>query len=117
VSKIERSSGTSGLVSGIGPVSSSVTSSPRTLDASNMTPIRSQFPAPTGGTRLPRGLLDLFGCFRCGGGADMGVSAAGDRSGAGRRTNPSPADLWGDGLSGLTSISSTGWLGLGSGYM
>ena len=34
------------------------------------------------------GFLGLFGCFRCGGGADVGVFAAGDGFGAGRRINP-----------------------------
>ena len=40
---------------------------------------------------MVRGFLGVLGCFRCGGGADVGVSAAGDGFGAGRiNPNRSP---------------------------
>jgi hypothetical protein len=43
--------------------------------------------APNGGARSVPGFFGLLGCFRRGGGADLGVPAAGDGFGAGRGMN------------------------------
>src|SRR3954454_13344908 len=65
-------------------------------------------PALLGGTRL--GFLGVLGCCRCGGGADVGVSAMGGGFGGGRPTNPnrspqtgssSPLEGNGGGFDGL----------------